>query len=38
MKNLMVVLTFFGFRPEVPFMGKFVQKSQNCQFKLKFST
>ena len=27
---------FFRFRPKIPFLGKFSQKNQNCQFKLKF--
>ena len=27
---------FFCFRPEIPFLGKFGSKNQNCQFKLKF--
>ena len=26
---------FFRFRLEIPFLGKFVRKNQNCQFKLK---
>ena len=26
---------FFCYRPEKPFLGKSVQKNQNCQFKLK---
>ena len=30
------MLTFFYFRPEIPFLGKFGPKNQNCQFKLKF--
>ena len=25
----------FSFRPEIPFLGKFGPKIQNCQFKLK---
>ena len=29
---------FFSFQPEIPFLGKFGQKNQNCQFKLKFGT
>ena len=29
---------FLKFRPETPFLGKFGQKSQNCQYKLKFGT
>ena len=29
---------FFSFQPEIPFLGKFGQKYQNCQFKLKFGT
>ena len=28
----------FCFRPEKPFLGKSVQKNQNCQFELKFGT
>ena len=34
----MVWLTFFRFRLEIPFLSKFVPKSQNYQFKLKFGT
>ena len=29
---------FFCFRPEKPFLGKYGQKNQNYQFKLKFGT
>ena len=29
---------FFSFRPEIPFLGKFDPKNQNCQFKRKFGT
>ena len=36
MQNLVVL--FFCFRPETPFLGKFGPKNQNCQFKLKFGT
>ena len=32
------VVHFFCFRMEIPFLGKFGWKNQNCQFKLKFST
>ena len=28
----------FTFRPETPFLGKFVPKKQDCQFKLKCVT
>ena len=28
----------FSFQPEILFLGKFGQKYQNCQFKLKFGT
>ena len=34
----MVTFTFFCFKPETPFLGKFVPKNQNCQFKLNFGT
>ena len=27
---------FFRFRPQIPFLGKFGPKNQNCQFILKF--
>ena len=37
-KNSMVMLTFFCFRPEIPFLDEFGLKNQNCQFKLKFGT
>ena len=29
---------FFFFRLQIPFLGKFSPKIQNCQFKLKFGT
>ena len=29
---------FFRFRPQIPFLGKFGPKNQNCQFILKFGT
>ena len=29
---------FFFFGPEILFLGKFGQKNQSCQFKLKFGT
>ena len=29
---------FFRFRPEIPFLGKFGLKNQNCQFKVKSDT
>ena len=29
---------FFGFQPEITFLGKFGPKNQNCPFKLKFGT
>ena len=38
MKNSVVVVHFFSFRWETPFLGKFGPKHQNCQFKLKFGT
>ena len=34
----MVTFTFFYFKPEIPFLGKFGPKNQNCQVKLKFGT
>ena len=35
----MVIFHFFiCFRPDIPFLGKFGPKNQNCQFKLKFGT
>ena len=38
MHNLVVAFTFSVFRLEIPFLGKFFPKNQNCYFKLKFST
>ena len=38
MQNSMVVFTFFCFRLEILFYGKFSPKNQNFQFKLKFGT
>ena len=32
----MMMFTFSVFRPEIPLLGKFDPKIQNCQFKLKF--
>ena len=32
------MLIFYHFWPEIPFLGKFGQKDQNCQFMLKFGT
>ena len=29
---------FFRYRPQIPFLGKFGRKNQNCPFKLKFGT
>ena len=29
---------FSRFKVEIPFLGKFGPKTQNCQFKLKFGT
>ena len=29
---------FFRFRPQIPFLGEFCPKNQNCQFILKFGT
>ena len=29
---------FFRFRPQIPFLGKFSPKNQNCQLILKFGT
>ena len=29
---------FFRFQLKIPLLGKFGQKNQNCQFKLKFGT
>ena len=31
-------MLFFGFRPEIPILGKFGPQNQNCQFKVKFHT
>ena len=31
-------MEFFYFKSEVPFLGKFDQKTQNCLFKVKFGT
>ena len=31
-------MQIFSFRPEIPFLGRFGQKNQNCQSKLKFCT
>ena len=31
-------VSFFRFWLEIPFLGKFGPKNQNCQFKLKFGT
>ena len=36
MYNLMVILMFLFFRMEIPFLGYFCPKIQNCQFKLEF--
>ena len=33
-----LIVHFFDFRLETPFLGKFIPKNQNCQFKLKFDT
>ena len=30
--------SLFRFRPQIPFLGKFGPKNQNCQFILKFGT
>ena len=38
MQNSMVMLAFFCFRPEIPFLDKFAPKQQNCQFKLNLVT
>ena len=38
MQNSMMLLTFFGFWVEIPLLGKFGPKNQNCHFKLKFGT
>ena len=32
----MVMFTFVGFRPKIPFLDKFGPKIQNCLFKVKF--
>ena len=37
MQNLMVVFHIFCFGPEVPSLGKFGLKIQNCLFKVKFN-
>ena len=29
---------YYRFQPEIPFLGKFGPKNENCQFKLKFGT
>ena len=34
----MALFIFFCARPKTRFLGKFGQKNQNCQFKLKFGT
>ena len=34
----MMLFTFFVFEWKLPFLGKFVPKNQNYQFKLKFGT
>ena len=31
-------LGFFCFLPDIPFLGKFGPKNQNCLFKVKFDT
>ena len=33
-----MAFTFFYFRPETHFLGKFVSKNQKCELKLKFGT
>ena len=33
-----IMVSFFYFRPKIPFLGKFGSKIQNCLFKLKFRT
>ena len=38
MYNLIMMLLFVCFRPEIPFLGKFGPKNQSGQFKLKFDT
>ena len=38
MQGSMELLTFFGYRAEIPFLVKFDPKIQKCQFKLKFGT
>ena len=38
MQNSRVLVYFYCFRPETPFLGKFGPKNQNCHFKLKFVT
>ena len=36
MQNSMVMFAFFCFKPEITFWGIFVEKTQECLFKLKF--
>ena len=38
MQNSVVMFTFFQFRRQIPFLGTFGPKNQNCQFILKFDT
>ena len=38
MQNSKVVVFFFWFRLEIPFLGQFDPENQNCKFKLKFGT
>ena len=38
MQNSIVVFTFPLFCTEIPYLGKFVLKTQNCLFKVKFDT
>ena len=38
MQSSMVMFTFSVFDSEIPFLGKFGLKNQNCQLELKFGT
>ena len=37
-KRLQYLDCLYCFQPEIPFLGKFGKKTQDCQFKLKFGT
>ena len=36
MQNSIDIFNFFCFKPEIPFLGKFGPKNQDCLFILKF--